>query len=59
MLLRAESRGQQKPTLEKKSECMAPLVELDKDGRLVWDDNSTAIIEKLAETPVKPKKKKK
>ena len=31
----------------------------DVHGRLVWDDDSTAIIEKLAETPVKPKKKKK
>ena len=59
VLLRAESRGQEKPTLEKKSKCMAPLAELDADGKLVWDDDSTAIIEKLAETPVKPKKKKK
>ena len=28
---------------------MAPLVEIDEVGGLVWDDNSTAIIEKLAE----------
>ena len=58
-LLRAESRGKEKPTLEKKSKCMAPMVELDTDGELVWDDNFTATMEKLAETPVKPKKKKK
>ena len=58
-LLRAESRGKEKPTLEKKSKCMAPMAELDTDGELVWDDNFTATMEKLAETPVKPKKKKK
>ena len=58
-LLRAESRGLQKPTLEKKSKCMAPLVGLDEDGALVWDDKSARIIEELAKAPVKPKKKKK
>ena len=40
-LLRAESRGTTKPTLEKKNLCMAPLAKFDEEGILVtvWDES--------------------
>ena len=49
VLLRAESRGDERPNLEGKAGCLAPLATLDDTATISWNEEIVARIKKLGE----------
>ena len=53
IILRADSRGDEPPDLERKSAPLAPMASFDEFGSLVWDDEFHRKIQSLATPPHK------
>ena len=53
IILRAESRGDEPPDLERKSAPLAPYASFDEQGSIVWKDEFYRKIQSLATPPKK------
>ena len=53
VLLRAESRGEDPPSLERKGAPIAPLADIDEKGKFVWNEDTPNELTKLMTPPKK------